>query len=442
MAGGCILPDSLGIRAGQQPHLGGGDEGFNLKSSSLAPIAPTAGKLSSPVAKMSPVAARSGGDSSDESPESTPGRRSASALSSSSSGSGSSENSRQSGRKRRRRRLLQRGDDSPVSKAENKAEALAGVYVDHSEGAKKAEVLAGVYIDHSEGEELRRRGVSRRAMLRMARERSIAREALQRAAEAKAEAKTEPKAEKMVEAEEKAEKMAEAENKMARKEPERTAEKNDDCCVCQLPTQAADAWGCVECRLWFHRACYGALARRVGASAEHLEALEDAGTADFVCLLCSRHSRRTAEQFLTWRGTGAASQRVNMAGVDVMVKWRGVAFRHLDWVPFVWLQAQPAEQRRCLSLRLRVASAPQPPRLADTFAQAHLEPAAIIGARLHAPGVAAERLRRLRSAPPAGVDEAAWALHAACEAVWVVWRGLGARDATWEAPPSPHAAPA
>ncbi|KAJ2325521.1 hypothetical protein GGI00_005014, partial [Coemansia sp. RSA 2681] len=221
-----------------------------------------------------------------------------------------------------------------------------------------------------------------------------------------------------------------------------TAEKNDDCCVCQLPTRAADAWGCVECRLWFHRACYGALARRVGASAEHLEALEDAGTADFVCLLCSRHSRRTAEQFLTWRGTGAASQRVNMAGVDVMVKWRGVAFRHLDWVPFVWLQAQPAEQRRCLSLRLRVASAPQPPHLADAFAQAHLEPAAIIGARLHVPGVAAERLRRLRSAPPAGVGEAAWALHVTCEAVWVVWRGLGARDATWEAPPSPHAAPA
>ncbi|KAJ2334087.1 hypothetical protein GGI00_002015, partial [Coemansia sp. RSA 2681] len=227
MAGGCILPDSLGIiRAGQQPHLGGGDEGFNLKSSSLAPIAPTAGKLSSPVAKMSPVAARSGGDSSDESPESTPGRRSASALSSSSSsGSGSSENSRQSGLKRRRRRLLQRGDDSPVSKAENKAEALADVYV-----------------DHSEGEELRRRGVSRRAMLRMARERSIAREALQRAAESKAEEKAEAKAEKMAEAEmmagEKAEEMAE---RMARKEPERTAEKNDDCCVCQLPTRAADA---------------------------------------------------------------------------------------------------------------------------------------------------------------------------------------------------------
>ncbi|KAJ2641208.1 hypothetical protein GGF44_002227, partial [Coemansia sp. RSA 1694] len=285
---------------------------------------------------------------------------------------------------------------------------------------------------------LRRRGVSRRAMLRMARERSIAREALQRAAEEKAE----EKAEKMVEAEKmvKAEKMAEAE-KMTRKEPGRMAEKNDDCCVCQLPTRPPSAWGCVECRLWFHRACYGALARRVGASAEHLEALEDAGTADFVCLLCSRHSRRTAEHFLTWRGTGA-SQRVNMAGVDVMVKWRGVAFRHLDWVPFVWLQAQPAEQRRCLSLRLRVASAPQPPRLADAFAQAHLEPAAIIGARLHAPGVAAERLRRLRAAPPAGVGEAAWALHAACEAVWVVWRGLGARDATWEAPPSPHAAPA
>ncbi|KAJ2885138.1 hypothetical protein IWW38_005352, partial [Coemansia aciculifera] len=89
--------------------------------------------------------------------------------------------------------------------------------------------------------------------------------------------------------------------------------------------------------------------------------------------------------------------------------------------------------------RLEVSSRPQPPSLESTFKQAHLVPSAVIGVRMFAPEVAEQRLKQLREmSPPAAVPEERWDLYVECEAVQVVWREMGARDATWEAPPSPH----
>ncbi|KAJ1876735.1 hypothetical protein LPJ71_011430, partial [Coemansia sp. S17] len=127
-----------------------------------------------------------------------------------------------------------------------------------------------------------------------------------------------------------------------------------------------------------------------------------------------------------------------MAGVDILVKWRGVSYRHLDWVPFLWLQAQPDMRQKSMALKVRVSNTPEPPRLEDTFSQDHLLPAAIIEVRPCAPAVAKEMLAKMRKDPPAGVPEDAWTLHTTCESVRVVWRGLGASDATWEAPPDPN----
>ncbi|KAJ2728737.1 hypothetical protein IW152_005873 [Coemansia sp. BCRC 34962] len=209
------------------------------------------------------------------------------------------------------------------------------------------------------------------------------------------------------------------------------------CCVCQLDTWA-DAWGCVECGLWFHRNCYQVLVTRLGADPEYLSTLDDYDDGDdFVCRFCSLHSRRTPQEFLTWRGT-TSSNRVNMLAVDFLVKWKGVAYRHLDWVPFVWLNAQPETRKKCVSLRLMVTKTPEPPLLEDTFEQDHLTPAAIIGVKPCTPDVTRRRLAKMRDDPPVGVPEDTWGLYTAYESVWVVWRGLGASEATWEAPPNPN----
>ncbi|KAJ2829795.1 hypothetical protein GGI24_002060, partial [Coemansia furcata] len=288
-----------------------------------------------------------------------------------------------------------------------------------------------VFIDHREGETLRRHGVSRSASKRIERERRLAIEIQQRAVMAS----TPPKF-GISDVVARGHVARIVETPPATPAPRLTERRA--CCVCQLDTRA-DAWGCVECGLWFHHPCYRTLATRLGADSEYLDALDDYDESDdFVCRFCSLHSRRTPHDFLTWRGA-APNTRVNMAAVDYLVKWRGVAYRHLDWVPFVWLQAQPEMRQKCMALKVKLGnSVVEPPRVEDTFEQDHLIPAAIIGVKPCTPDIVRQRLAKLRENPPVDVPEDSWGLHTTCESVWVVWRGLGASEATWEAPPSPN----
>ncbi|KAJ2744795.1 hypothetical protein GGI20_002688 [Coemansia sp. BCRC 34301] len=405
------------------PASAGGDCGqwFNLKSSNLAPIAPLA-----PAAKISPVTLSrrivtmlSDDDDDDDGSEGVVSvGRSASVLSS------SSESARPLEHILKRKRKQQ----GAASQRPGSGGSLPLVT------RRMAETLVDVYIDHSEGEELLQRKVSRRAMLRMARERKAAREALRRVADGQSRSEIVAQ-ERVVSARQATPSTPPPPPKVGHRPMERGA-----CNMCQLDTRP-DAWGCVECRLWFHRACYSSLVTRFGATAEYLEALEDDDGSEFVCLFCSRYSRRTFERALTWRGTDASavsSRRVNMAGIDVIVKWKGMAYRHLDWVPFMWLQVQPSLQQRCMRLKLQVTTTPEPPQLETTFEQSFLVPAAIIGARLYAQDVERQRLKELHKKPPSGVAEDEWGLYAASETVWVVWRGQGASNATWETPPSPY----
>ncbi|KAJ2048039.1 hypothetical protein H4S04_004074 [Coemansia sp. S16] len=299
-----------------------------------------------------------------------------------------------------------------------------------------AKKVASVYVRHREGEVLELHPISRATSERIERERRLAIARLQRAVAAPAE----PVAGRAgVVAHGRVARVAETPPATPVQAPppvQRPAERKA-CSACQMGTQP-DAWGCDECGLWFHRRCYLSLATRLGADSEYLSVLEDYDDDDkFVCRFCSLYSRRTPQEFLTWRGA-ASSNRVNMAGVDILVKWRGVSYRHLDWVPFLWLQAQPDMRQKSMALKVRVSNTPEPPRLEDTFSQDHLLPAAIIEVRPCAPAVAKERLAKMRKDPPAGVPEDAWTLHTTCESVRVVWRGLGASDATWEAPPNPN----
>ncbi|KAJ2481587.1 hypothetical protein EV174_003431 [Coemansia sp. RSA 2320] len=88
--------------------------------------------------------------------------------------------------------------------------------------------------------------------------------------------------------------------------------------------------------------------------------------------------------------------------------------------------------RQCVSLLVRLDAGGAPARLEDAFDASHVEVAAIIGARVTTEAEARAREAQLRAA---GV--ARDALYTRCAAVRVVWRGLGASEATWEPPPSP-----
>ncbi|KAJ2870127.1 hypothetical protein GGH93_005806 [Coemansia aciculifera] len=402
---------------------------FNLESSTLAPIAPDSLQPpASPAAKE--VLARRIVESDAESGDEETSTKSSSSARERSSSADSGQPLLRAVKRRRARApalaasaISDDGVDSPL--ARRMAQLCSA----------KPAARPYVFVRHYEGEVLERHAISRTESRRIERERGIATEGLQRAMAAPAaptvggsDVVARGLVSRIVE--------TPPATPAAAPPPVRRPAERKACCVCQVDTRP-DAWGCVECGLWFHRECYRSLATRLGAGSEYLSALDDYDDdEDFVCRFCSLHSRRTPQEFLTWRGT-AASNRVNMGGVDILVKWKGVAYRHLDWVPYLWLQAQPDMRQKSMALKLRVSTTPEPPRLEDTFEQAHLLPAAIIGVKHCAPETAKQRLAKLREDPPAGVPEDAWPLYTTCESVWVVWRGLGASDATWEAPPSP-----
>ncbi|KAJ2880970.1 hypothetical protein IWW38_005866, partial [Coemansia aciculifera] len=140
------------------------DEGqwFNLNSTNLAP-AVSSGISGSPVPLAQQLAAYTMSDDNDDGSnmEVVDGGQLEPSLSSLPSLSSSSESGR------------------PLMTSVKRRRATSGSGSVSDNKSNSQSVLEGVFIDHSEGDELRWRGVSRRAMMRMARERREARKVLQ-----------------------------------------------------------------------------------------------------------------------------------------------------------------------------------------------------------------------------------------------------------------------
>ncbi|KAJ2713358.1 hypothetical protein H4R19_002293, partial [Coemansia spiralis] len=195
---------------------------------------------------------------------------------------------------------------------------------------------------------------------------------------------------------------------------------------------------CTACGLSYHSACYRQLAARfdsVDADADNTAA----AAGDFVCRFCNEYGERGAELYLTWR-TACTPQLVEgdalaLGHVDVIVKWRDVSYRHLAWVPLVWLSST----RRSPLLRgikARILAGESPPSLESKVDSNYYLPAYIIGVRPARISLIARRQQRLEGSAT-DIPSDKWVLYTSYEKVWVVWQGLDMSEATWEVPPDP-----
>ncbi|KAJ1732245.1 hypothetical protein LPJ61_002143 [Coemansia biformis] len=194
---------------------------------------------------------------------------------------------------------------------------------------------------------------------------------------------------------------------------------------------------CTGCKLIYHGACYQKLAERFGEGYD----LADASSGDVVCIFCLKYSGRAVDVCLTWRTSAAGGARhARMAQtvqnqVDVIVKWKNVSYRHLDWVPMVWLSAM-WRSPLLRNMKAQIQGGFTPPSLESRVDSNYLIPAQIIGARNAQASTASKRRRHLEDATTS-VPEYKWVLYTKYESVWVVWQGLDVSDATWEEPPDP-----
>ncbi|KAJ2761689.1 hypothetical protein H4S06_001072, partial [Coemansia sp. BCRC 34490] len=228
-------------------------------------------------------------------------------------------------------------------------------------------------------------------------------------------------------------------------------QRQDTCAVCEAHLSADENGGgsrsgeCTYCKLMYHAACYDGVLGRVESEAETEYEAGAVGGADsaswvggeFACVFCARFMGRGIDRYLTWRIKGG-SRGVwppSLGSVDVLIKWNGFSYRHLDWVPFRWLECtkRAASLRR---IRDEVRAGMEPWDLAERFDRSYVEPACVIDVKPAAAWVAKKRAQRLEEARPA-VDRSAWRLYTDNEVVRVAWRGLGMSESSWEAPPSP-----
>ncbi|KAJ1987218.1 hypothetical protein EDC05_005954 [Coemansia umbellata] len=192
---------------------------------------------------------------------------------------------------------------------------------------------------------------------------------------------------------------------------------------------------CAHCDLSYHDSCYDKIIRRVGLADRHLR-LAIKLNANFLCSFCSLYMSRGINWYLTWRlSSQDASDSKNMAKVDVLVKWKGFSFRHLDWVPFKWLNSTKRGST-LRSMKLAIQAGLDPWRLEDRFDKNYTIPDYIIGAKKAAAWLVSKRANQQASST-ISIPLNAWDLYKQCESVYVVWKGLDISEATWEAPPDP-----
>ncbi|KAJ1854256.1 hypothetical protein LPJ76_004163 [Coemansia sp. RSA 638] len=193
---------------------------------------------------------------------------------------------------------------------------------------------------------------------------------------------------------------------------------------------------CTECGISYHNPCFTRLAKRLELGPAYIATLSQTPQS-FVCWFCREYAVQVVDEYITWRGgqTVLGGRAVSLGRVDVAVKWKNMSYRHVAWVPFVWLSTT----RRSMALRsmkMQVQVGARAPLLEDCVDVAHTQPARIIGAKKAELRSVTRRMQQLR-ASSTKVPEHEWTLFAEYDAVWVAWKGLDISDATWEAPPSP-----
>ncbi|KAJ2497061.1 hypothetical protein GGH96_005379 [Coemansia sp. RSA 1972] len=193
---------------------------------------------------------------------------------------------------------------------------------------------------------------------------------------------------------------------------------------------------CTECGISYHNPCFTRLAERLELGPAYIATLSQTPQS-FVCWFCREYAVQVVDEYITWRGgqNVLGGRAVSLGRVDVAVKWKNMSYRHVAWVPFVWLSTT----RRSMALRsmkMQVQVGARAPLLEDRVDSAHTQPAHIIGAKKADVRSVTRRMQQLR-ASSTKVAENDWTLFAEYDAVWVAWKGLDISDATWEAPPSP-----
>ncbi|KAJ2450249.1 hypothetical protein EV183_004407 [Coemansia sp. RSA 2336] len=211
------------------------------------------------------------------------------------------------------------------------------------------------------------------------------------------------------------------------------------CGVCQLDARLSSEVSrctCAECNITYHEACYRGLVERMELGPA--SGLTEPG---FVCWFCNQYGTRPVEEFLTWRidsklSPTSLAYRMELLGkVDVIVKWKGMSYRHLSWVPFMWLSTtRRSSTLRNMKVRIQM-NTPAPP-LSKCVNSDYYHPAYIIGVRPADPQEQSRREQQLKQSHTKVAPDM-WKLYTGYEKVWVAWRSLDISSATWEAPPSP-----
>ncbi|KAJ1956843.1 hypothetical protein GGI12_005199, partial [Dipsacomyces acuminosporus] len=227
---------------------------------------------------------------------------------------------------------------------------------------------------------------------------------------------------------------------------------NSACGLCSekfnIASSATVIAACRDCGIAYHVDCYKELVSRFDfRESTSLESLKTNFSSTWTCEFCHLYSYRSVDKLLTWRShpskrqaAAARISRADLSAVDVVLKWKGISYRHLDWVPFTWLEATKKTSKPLRSLRLQINSGLAPPKLEDTFDSSYLAVDSIIGVVACSPESARRRVQQLSTKElQISADECNMYTH--YDALYVAWRGLDISEATWEPPPNPSTEP-
>ncbi|KAJ1941948.1 hypothetical protein EC988_006622, partial [Linderina pennispora] len=209
------------------------------------------------------------------------------------------------------------------------------------------------------------------------------------------------------------------------------------CSMCDEPGPAECL--CKECGNRYHADCYRSLVARVNLTDTDVTQLP---RTNWACDFCKVYQNQVIEKLLGQRieppsnSAQSRSTKQNIAAADVKVKWKDMSYRHLDWVPFVWLFVI-SKATKLRMMRTSFANGVlQPSAINDTFNEEYTVVDYIIGIRPCTASIARQREAELYRKQLDATDPK-WQLYTACKQVLVVWKGLDESSATWEVPPCP-----
>ncbi|KAJ1942592.1 hypothetical protein FBU59_003153, partial [Linderina macrospora] len=195
---------------------------------------------------------------------------------------------------------------------------------------------------------------------------------------------------------------------------------------------------CKECSLCLHADCYQALVVRVNLNPR----VNPLPSLNWICGFCKAYTGRVIDKILGQRiakplsSNQNRSAKENLAAADIMVKWKDMSYRHVDWIPYTWLAAT-SKSIKLRMMRPSISSGVlQPYLINDTFNEEHTVVDSIIGMHACSPSIADQRATELKTKGLDATDKR-WQLYTACKSVLVVWKGLDETNATWETPPCP-----